>query len=103
MKAVFLHHMGIVCNEVMEFAFFWQSGACQTKLHTVSAGFLCAANRGDDCRDIEVDSVKKLAHEVLVCLIHLFSITQNSFIYAFIYICNFVYMIKEQYGVSNGH
>ena len=66
-------------------------------------GFLCAANRGDGCRDIEVDSVKKLAHEVLVCLIHLFSITQNSFIYAFIYICNFVYMIKEQYGVSNGH
>ena len=90
----------------MEFAFFWQSGACQTKLHTVSAGFFVRCQyRGDDCRDIEVDSVKKLAHEVLVCLIHLLSITQNSFIYAFIYICNFVYtcMIKEQYGVSNGH
>ena len=51
-------------------------------------GFLGAANRGDDCRDIEVDSVKKLAHDVLVCYIRsvLPKIRLLMHLYTFVYI-----------------
>ena len=51
-------------------------------------GFLGAANRGDDCRDIEVDSVKKLAHDVLLCYICsvLPKIRLLMHLYTFVYI-----------------